>query len=490
MLFNTFSFALFLLISYCLYVFAFSKNLKLRNLFLLTASYFFYSCWNFKLLFVIIGVSLVDYLMGLKIQKENKQTSPVEGENIKPAKSSKKFLLIAIAVNMGVLAYFKYSNFFLESLWNLLGLIGITQGEYSPLNIILPVGISFYCFQGLSYVIDVYKGKIPASNNPITFFTFIAFFPQLVAGPIERAGNLLPQFDKSFSFNYDDARKGMFLIGVGLVKKMLIADRIAVYVDGVFGNLDNAVGYPSLLALILFAFQLYLDFSAYSQIAIGTAKMFGFTLSDNFRMPYLSVSFKDFWSRWHITLTNWFRDYLYFTLGGNRKGKYRTYINVLIIFAVSGLWHGASWNFFIWGVLNGLYLTVFDKAFHLEPKKWFCKILCCLFVFFGWTFSLAFFRGATFSDAIHVLKNIGLSSMDKIYEFGLNSMELKFAFYLIAGLMFIELILKNYGEKISNFFFNKFFILRWAVYIAIPLSLVYLGIYGEGNDNTFIYFQF
>ncbi|MBQ4034047.1 MAG: MBOAT family protein [Paludibacteraceae bacterium] len=500
MLFNTFSFALFLLITYTLYVLVFSKNLKVRNIFLLCASYFFYSCWNFKLLFVIIAVSAVDYLMGQKIQgtksvpvttNSNEEGSePTEAAPYVPAKEAKKYLWIAILVNLGVLAYFKYTNFFLESIWDLLGLFGITSSAYSPLNIILPIGISFYCFQGLSYVIDVYKDKIKACTDPVTFFTFIAFFPQLVAGPIERAGNLLPQFDQPYSFNYEEARKGLFMIGAGLVKKMLIADRIAVYVDGVFGKLGDAGGYPSFLALVLFAFQLYLDFSAYSQIAVGTARMFGFKLSDNFKMPYLSVSFKDFWSRWHITLTNWFRDYLYFTLGGNRKGKSRTYINVLIVFAVSGLWHGASWNFFIWGLLNGIYLAIFDKVFHLNPQKFIAKVGCCLFVFFSWTFSLAFFRGANLHDALQILGNIGFSNIDAIYNFGLNSMELKFAFYLIAGLMLIELLLKNYGEKISNFFFNKFFIFRWAVYIAIPLALIYLGIYGEGNDNTFIYFQF
>lgn len=498
MLFNTFSFALFLLITYTLYVLVFSKSLKVRNIFLLCASYFFYSCWNFKLLFVIIAVSAVDYFMGQKIEATKQVTELSEEPESKqeietaytPSKDAKKFLWVAIIANLGVLVYFKYTNFFLESAWDMLSLFGITSSPYSPLNIVLPIGISFYCFQGLSYVVDVYKDKLKASNNPVTFFTFIAFFPQLVAGPIERAGNLLPQFDKPYTFDYEDARKGLFMIGVGLLKKMLIADRIAVYVDGVFDKLGEAGGFPSLVALVLFAFQLYLDFSAYSQIAIGTARMFGFKLSDNFRMPYLSVSFKDFWSRWHITLTNWFRDYLYFTLGGNRKGKYRTYINVLIIFAVSGLWHGASWNFFIWGVLNGIYLAVFDKVFHLDPKTAITKIASCLFVFFSWTFSLAFFRGATLHDALQVLGNIGLTNTDAIYNFGLNSMEFKFALYLIVGLMFIELLVKKYGDKVSNTFFNSFFIFRWAVYIAIPLALVYLGIYGEGNDNSFIYFQF
>ena len=483
MLFNTFSFALFLAVTYLLYVTIFSKNIKCRNLFLLAASYFFYSCWNFKLLFVIVAVSLADYFLGRKIASSRSETGEIDN-------AAKKYVWTAIAVNLGVLGFFKYTNFFLESLWDLLGLFDVTESPYSALNIILPIGISFYCFQGLSYVVDVYKGKVESCTNIVTFLTFLAFFPQLVAGPIERASNLLPQFDKEYKFNYEDARRGAFNIGVGLVKKMLIADRVAIYVDKVFADLDSAVGFPALFALVLFAFQLYLDFSAYSQIAKGTAQMFGFRLSDNFRMPYLSTSFKDFWSRWHITLTNWFRDYLYFTLGGNRKGKYRTYINVMIVFAVSGLWHGASWNFFIWGLMNGVYLAVFDKVFHLNPQNLLTKLGSGLFVFAGWTLSLAFFRGATFTDAVTVLHNIGLSDFDKIYEFVLNSMELHFVLALIAGLMFFELLIKKYDDKIVNFFFCNFFVVRWLVYIIIPISLVYLGIYGEGNDNTFIYFQF
>lgn len=490
MLFNTFSFAIFLFVSFFLYVLVFSRTLKVRNVFLLLASYFFYACWNYKLLSVIVAITAVDYFVGLKIDSLRK---PVDADaDAECNKAAKPYLLIAILVNLGVLAYFKYTNFFLDSFWTMLGWFGLSKSPFSPFDIVLPVGISFYSFQGLSYVIDVYKGKIKASNNPVNFFTFLAFFPQLIAGPIERAENLLTQFDKPYVFNYDDARKGLLMIGIGLVKKMLIADRIAIYVDDVFGKIgsDEIVGGPSTLALILFSFQLYLDFSAYSQIAIGTARMFGFKLTDNFNRPYLSVNFNEFWSRWHITLTGWFRDYLYFPLGGNRKGKYRTYLNILIIFSVSGLWHGASWNFFIWGFLNGLFLILFGKVYRLNPSNLFLRVMSCLLVFSGWTATLAFFRGATFTDAVTILGNVGVSNLDSIYNFGLNSMELHFAFALIGLLMLAELQFQGNGETYKQRFYDAPAFLRWMVYVLIPLALIYFGIYGSGSDNTFIYFQF
>lgn len=244
------------------------------------------------------------------------------------------------------------------------------------------------------------------------------------------------------------------------------------------------------MAVIFFAFQLYLDFSAYSQIAIGAAKILGFNLSINFNKPYLATSFKDFWARWHITLTNWFRDYLYFPLGGNRKGKIRTYINVIIVFTVSGLWHGASWNFVIWGFLNGIFLAVFDKVFHLNPKDIPSKIASCLFVTFSWALSLIFFRASTFADAINMFSNLGFGNLADLYNHGFDSIEFKFTLFLLSLLMVVELILKRNQEKIENFFFNKSFLLRWCVYIIIIISTIYLGVYGAGSDNTFIYFQF
>ena len=338
--------------------------------------------------------------------------------------------------------------------------------------------------------LDIYYKKFQPTKDVVAFFAFISFFPQLVAGPIERARDLLPQFSVPKKFDYDLTRKGLFFIAVGLFKKVVIADRLAVYVDEVYNDVAHVHGLPALVGVLFFAFQLYLDFSAYSQIAIGTAQLFGFKLSTNFNKPYLATSFKDFWARWHITLTNWFRDYLYFPLGGNRKGKLRTYLNVIIVFTVSGLWHGASWNFVIWGFLNGVFLAVFDKTFHLNPKNVLGKIGSCIFVTAVWGVSLIFFRSGSFNDAMSMFGNLGIGNAAELYNYGFDKVEMKFTLYLLAGLMLIELFLKNRQEKMEDFFFNKFFPLRWAVYVVIVVATIYLGVYGIGNDNAFIYFQF
>ena len=477
MLFNSFSFGYFLLISYLLYWLIFNRKLKARNLFLLAASYVFYGFWNWKLLILIVIVSATDFIFGRLIFDE---------ENPKRRKS---YLILSLVINLGILGFFKYFNFFIDSFYQLFHLFG-SSGTFTPLNIILPVGISFYTFQGLSYVLDIYYRKFEPTKDVVAFFAFLSFFPQLIAGPIERARDLLPQFSTTKQFDYDATRKGLFLIAVGLFKKMVIADRLAIYVDAVFGDVANVHGLPALMAVLFFTFQLYLDFSAYSQIAIGTAQLFGFRLSVNFNKPYLATSFKDFWARWHITLTNWFRDYLYFPLGGNRKGTFRTYLNIIIVFTVSGLWHGASWNFVIWGFLNGIFLSVFDKAFHLKPKKLFPKIACCIFVVGLWALSLVFFRSGTFHDAITLFGNLGFGNAADLYHYGFDAREFRFTLFLLVGLMLIELLLKNKQAQIEAFFFHKFFPLRWIVYLALVLTTIYLGVYGAGSDNTFIYFQF
>lgn len=477
MLFNSFSFGIFLLVVYLLYWLFFNKKIAVRNLFILSVSYFFYACWNWRLLSLIVGISAVDYLCGYLLGKRDVGDS-----------KRKLYLTVALVLNLSVLGFFKYCNFFIESFVELFNLFG--SADFTPLDIILPVGISFYTFQGLSYVIDIYNRKLEPTKDAVVFFAFMSFFPQLIAGPIERAKELLPQFLSEKKFDYDSTRRGLFLIAVGLFKKVVIADRLAVYVDSVYADVHAAEGLVALVAVLFFAFQLYLDFSAYSQIAIGTARIFGFKLTDNFNMPYLSTSFKAFWARWHITLTNWFRDYLYFTLGGNRKGKARTFINILIIFAVSGLWHGASWNFVIWGCLNGLFLAFFDKVLHLDPKSALMKVPSCLFVVSAWALSLIFFRASTFSDATVMFQNLGLGNSEGLYLHGLNELEFGFAMKLLAGLMAVEFLV-NYGkEKLDEFFFNRFFPLRWTVYILLVLSTLYLGIYGGASDNAFIYFQF
>lgn len=478
MLFNSFAFGFFLLFSSLLYWLVFNRKKRLRNVFLLIASYFFYGSWDWRFLFLIIAVTATDFISGRLIHSTE---SP---------KRRKSVLVIALVINLGLLFFFKYFNFFISSLNGVLGFVGVSD-KFNLLNIILPVGISFFTFQGLSYVIDIYRRQSEPVDDIIAFSAFIAFFPQLVAGPIERAKDLLPQFTDETDrkpFVYDEARRGLFLIAVGLFKKIVIADRLAIYVDAVYAS--PVRGLPVLMAVIFFCFQLYLDFSAYSQIAIGTAQLFGFKLSTNFRRPYMAVTFKDFWSRWHITLTSWFRDYVYIPLGGNRCSASRVMLNTMIVFVVSGIWHGASWNFVIWGAINGLSLIVFDRLLKLNPQSGTAKFRSALFVTSYWAVSLIFFRAPTFHDAITMFSNLGFGNYDALYSFGLKATEFHFVVWLLVGLMIIELMEERWKERLESFFFNGYWLVRWVPYIAIVLATVYFGIYGNGSDNNFIYFQF
>ena len=476
MLFNSFAFGYFLVVTCLLYWLVFNRTKSLRNIFLLIASYFFYGSWDWRFLFLIIAVTATDFIFGKLIYANES------------SKQRKALLAGALVINLGILFWFKYFNFFLTSTNAVLGLMGISG--FHTLNIVLPVGISFFTFQGLSYVIDIYRRQTEPVNDIIAFSTFIAFFPQLVAGPIERSKDLLPQFmdTERKPFVYDEARRGLFLIAVGLFKKIVIADRLAVYVDAAYSS--PVRGLPTLVAVIFFCFQLYLDFSAYSQIAIGTAQLFGFKLSTNFRRPYMAVTFKDFWSRWHISLTSWFRDYLYFPLGGSRCGAARTMLNTMIIFMVSGIWHGASWNFVIWGVINGLALIIFDRLLKLDPKTRGAKIRGAIFVTSYWALSLIFFRAPTFQDAITMFANLGFGNSEALYSLGMKESEFHFTIWLLVGLMVIEMMEETWKEKLESFFFNSFWLIRWIPYVAIVLGTIYFGIYGNGSDNNFIYFQF
>ena len=478
MLFNSFAFGFFLLFSGLLYWLVFNRKKQLRNIFLLVASYFFYGSWDWRFLFLIIAVTATDFIFG-KLIHDNESD-----------RKRKMLLTCALVINLGLLFFFKYFNFFITSLNGVMGLVGVSD-KFNTLNIILPVGISFFTFQGLSYVIDIYRRQSEPVNDIVAFSAFIAFFPQLVAGPIERARDLLPQFMDDTDrkpFVYDNARHGLFLIAVGLFKKIVIADRLAVFVDGVYAS--PVRGLPVLVAVIFFCFQLYLDFSAYSQIAVGTAELFGFRLSTNFRRPYMAVTFKDFWSRWHITLTSWFRDYVYIPLGGNRCSASKVVLNTMIVFVVSGIWHGASWNFVIWGAINGLSLIVFDRWLKMNPKTGPEKVRSALFVTSYWALSLIFFRAQTFSDAITMFSNLGFGNLDSLYSFGMKETEFHFTIWLLVGLMIIELMEERWKEKLESFFFNSFWLIRWVPYLAIVLGTILFGIYGNGSDNNFIYFQF
>ena len=342
MLFNSIDFAVFLPIVFSLYWFVLDRNLKLQNIFLVLASYLFYGWWDWRFLSLILFSTIIDYTVGQKLRTEEKQ-------------SKRKILLwLSITVNLGFLGFFKYYNFFLENFINAFSLFGMNVNANS-LNIILPVGISFYTFQTLSYTIDIYKKKLEPTKDFIAFSAFVCFFPQLVAGPIERATNLLPQFYKKRIFEYHKAVDGMRQILWGLFKKIVIADNCAEFANMIFNNSAEMNGSTLFLGAIFFTFQIYGDFSGYSDIAIGTSRLFGFNLKQNFATPYFSRDIAEFWRRWHISLSTWFRDYLYIPLGGSRGSTWMKIRNTFTIFLVSGFWHGANWTFIIWGALNALY---------------------------------------------------------------------------------------------------------------------------------------
>ena len=342
MLFNTLSFAIFLPIVFLLYWFATKGNLKFQNILLLAASYFFYACWDYRFLSLLIFSTLLDYTTGIKMYNS-------KNKNMKII-----WFWLSIIVNLGFLGVFKYYNFFAGSFARGLSVLGI-NANFVTLTVILPVGISFYTFHGLSYVIDIYKDKIKPEKNFIDYSVFVSFFPLLVAGPIERATHLLPQVKSKRVFNYTYAVDGLRQILWGLFKKIVIADTCAEYANIIFNDSSVYSGLILVIGALLFAFQIYGDFSGYSDIAIGTARLFGIDLLRNFAFPYFSRDIAEFWRRWHISLSSWFRDYLYFPLGGSKGGRWMRVRNTFIIFIVSGFWHGANWTFIAWGFLNALY---------------------------------------------------------------------------------------------------------------------------------------
>ncbi|WMN06818.1 MBOAT family O-acyltransferase [Marivirga arenosa] len=478
MLFNSFEFVLFLPLSFLLYWFVFKKHLKAQNFFLLAISYLFYGWWDWRFLSLIAFSSLVDFIAGQQIEKSS-------------TKARKKlFLWISICTNLGFLGFFKYFNFFAESFADMMNMIGVQANPWS-LNVILPVGISFYTFQTMSYTIDLYRGQMKAEKDPIAFFAYVSFFPQLVAGPIERAVNLLPQFKIKREFTYEQGADGMRLILWGLFKKVVIADNCALFVNEVFANYQSASGLELILGAVFFAFQIYGDFSGYSDIAIGTAKLFGFNLMTNFRTPYFSRDMAEFWRRWHISLSTWFRDYVYIPLGGSRVGKGRAVFNTFVIFVVSGFWHGANWTFIVWGALNAIYFlplllmgknrkntdTVAENRFLPNLKELWQM---------GTTFALTclawvFFRANSIVDANNYFFEIFQS------EFLPSNFSL-FKYYLpIIFLPFILIEWKIRSKGFNSTVKIQNVISRIAVYFLIVIFLI---VYGNFNQTEFIYFQF
>ncbi len=489
MLFNSVDFAIFFFIVFTIYWLV-SKKLKLRNLLILASSYFFYGWWDWRFLFLIVFSSFVDYSVGRLMNR------------VESKKSKKLLLFFSICINLGLLFYFKYTNFFIESFVSAFTLFGRSI-EVSTLNIILPVGISFYTFQTLSYTIDIYRNKIEPTNDALSFFAFVSFFPQLVAGPIERASHLLPQFHKVHKFNYEAAKSGLLLIAFGLFKKLVIADRAAMIVNRVYDNPHNFEGVEIILATLLFAFQIYCDFSGYTDIAIGSARMMGFDLMKNFRSPYFSKSITEFWHRWHISLSTWFRDYVYIPLGGSRKGKYRTYLNLFIVFLVSGLWHGAAINFVIWGALHGTIIVfekmtkikrqTFYKRVGLDVKNFSNGLLFSFVTFLIVCFAWIFFRANTFQDAQTLIGQMSINNLnvlftDQMFTLGLNRGNLIILLFSIIFLLLVDLLANK--VNLYLFLYRQTAAFRWVTYIAIVLFIVIFGYYGNDDKSQFIYFQF
>jgi alginate O-acetyltransferase complex protein AlgI len=453
MLFNSIEFALFLPVVFALY-WAIKPTIW-QNVVLFISSYFFYACWDWRFMFLLLFSTALDYFTAIMIEQKPRQRVT--------------WFWLSIAANLGFLGFFKYYNFFAESMANLLAVAGI----------ILPVGISFYTFHGLSYMIDVYKGRIKPERNFVDYAVFVSFFPLLVAGPIERATHLLPQVKAKRRFNEARAVEGMRLILWGFFKKIMIADRLAIFVNSAYADIPAAAGAAISLATVFFALQLYLDFSAYSDIATGVARLLDFDLIRNFRRPYFSTSFGEFWTRWHISLSSWFRDYVYIPLGGGKSRKIR---NVAIVFLLSGLWHGASWNFVIWGILNGLALVVIDPI--LTRINGF-KLAKTLMVATCWTITLVFFRAGTLADAAKVFQYAGIDNVNNLLKFGLNQAEMTVLIGTIVMLFTIESALEK-DEKIWK---QVPEVTRWLIYFTTVLAIIYLGQYGN-NESSFIYFQF
>jgi len=483
MLFNSLTFALFLPVIFALYWIIDKEKNHLRNLLLLIASYVFYGWWDWRFLSLIVFSSIVDYTIGLKIFNATKQDI------------RKKWLILSLLSNLSLLGFFKYFNFFVDSLVNGLASLGVDINT-TTISIILPVGISFYTFQTMSYTIDIYRKKLTPTNSIISFFAFVSFFPQLVAGPIERATNLLPQFSKIKTFDYNLARNGLQLMLWGMFKKVVIADRLAEYVDLVYNNPGDYSGLPVIIATIFFALQIYCDFSGYSDIAIGTSKLFGFNLMTNFRTPYFSKSIKEFWSRWHISLSTWFRDYVYIPLGGNRNSTSRWLLNLILTFLVSGFWHGANWTFIIWGLIHGIINSIEALLRKYKFKIGLPDFLSMLITFTIVCIAWVFFRANNVSDAFTLLSNMTtdlssqLSSTSE-FVFILNSFIVsgREFFYLNLSLILFFLFEMYLGGNDINQQFNKIpKKLRWSIYYLLAMWILYFGAFNKSGQ--FIYFQF
>lgn len=492
MLFNSYEYWVFFPVVVALY---FAIPVKCRNVWLLVASCYFYMCWNPRYIILMFSIIMVTYVVGLILGRADKKKQKVT------------VLTIGIVMCLGTLFFFKYSNFAIDSITSIANALGST-GTIKGLDIVLPVGISFYIFQGIGYMIDVYRDSAKCEKNFILYALFISFFPQLVAGPIERSDNIIKQFKQKATFNYGEGKKGLLLIAWGMLLKIVIADRLAIVVDLVFSDPLSYSGLQLMVAAIFFGVQIYCDFGGYSYIAIGTARIMGISLMHNFEQPYLSTSVSEFWRRWHISLTSWFRDYLYIPLGGNKKGTIRKYFNLLIVFLISGLWHGAGWNYIFWGGLNGLYQVIGRVTYKfrnmikenvgINAKNRLFRLGQCVFTFLLVDFAWIFFRAESMDIACRYIgrmfTHFDLSALfdGSFYLMGLNKWEFLFAVLLIVALFFMEYLLRY--KELASMFYNKTKFVgryRWVFYSMYILLMVIELCRNFGADaSQFVYFQF
>lgn len=511
MAFNSVKYVIFLPIVVLIYfLIPISKNKKnqnlYRNIFLLIASYYLYMCWIPQYAILLLFSTLLTYITSIILNKTiNKKYRKIS-------------LIISIVLNLGVLFVFKYYNFFTENINSIFISLGINL-TIPTSSLLLPVGISFYTFQTIAYSIDAYRKDIEAEKNFINYALFVSFFPKLVQGPIEKAKNIIPQFKEVHKFEYSSTIKGLRIILIGMFKKVVIADTVAIYVNAVFNNVTEYSGFTLVFAVFLFAIQIYCDFSGYSDIAVGSAKLLGFKLMENFHAPYLSKSIGEFWNRWHISLNNWFKDYVYIPLGGNRKGFKRKLLNLFTVFILSGIWHGANWTYIIWGALNGIFrigqelirkyckpLEFNDKALN-KIKKCIKIVITFILICFTWIF----FRVNTLSDAIYILnnmfKNISISKfIQNCYTIvNENLVSVSTMRYFYFGIIIISIIVlfimdikrckkMNNQKTIEDIAFTKTNrIIRWIMYIIFTITIIWMfiiqnGIFGQ--TGQFIYFQF
>ena len=498
MIFNSYEFLIFFPIVILLY---YIVPMKYRYIWLLIASYYFYMCWNAKYALLLFISTFITYLSGILIGKIRRS----EQEEEKKIKLMRLCVALSFISNLSILAWFKYFNFIFENVQKLVLKIGIELAT-PEFDIILPVGISFYTFQALSYTMDIYRGEIYEEKNLLKYALFVSFFPQLVAGPIERSKNLLKQVSVPQKFNYEKCREGFLLMLWGFFMKLVISDRVAIVVNTVYNNYEQYPGLYLVIATVLFAVQIYCDFGGYSTIAVGAAKFVGFDLMENFNCPYFSQSVSEFWRRWHISLSTWFRDYLYIPLGGNRKGKVRKWFNLIVVFVTSGLWHGAQWTFVVWGALNGVYQVLgellkpikerINKLFSLKPDSIGHKLMKVIITFVLINISWIFFRANRFWDAIEIIKSIitehnwWILFDDSLFTLGLDWKNFLLMIFAILVLIFADAC-KYKGIKIREIVLEQELWCRWTVYMAALFVILVFGIYGPGYDaSEFIYFQF